>query len=117
MMTSSPTAPAQAPSERMRLAQMAHDAALRVSGVIRTDVGPAGLFVSVGDGRRVEGVICTADRDGGYAISLRIVCALMPLQPIAEQVRAAVTAAGSAVLTHVSSVNVAVADVAGPEAR
>ena len=74
----------------MRLAQMAHDAALRVSGVIRTDVGPAGLFVSVGDGQRVEGVICTADRDGGYAISLRLVCALMPLQPIAEQVRAAV---------------------------
>jgi hypothetical protein len=98
----------------MRLAQMAHDAALAVSGVVRTDVGPAGLFVSVGDGRRVEGVICAADRDGGYAISLRLVCALMPLQPIAEQVRAAVTAAGSAAAIRVVSVNVAVADVAGP---
>jgi hypothetical protein len=40
----------------------------------------------------------------------------MPLQPIAEQVRAAVTAAGSAAATRVISVNVAVADVAGPEA-
>jgi hypothetical protein len=100
----------------MRLAQLAHDAALRVSGVIRTDVGPAGLFVSVGNGRRVEGVICAADRDGGYEVSLRLVCALMPLQPIAEQVRAAVTAAGSVVAMRVTSVNVAVADVAGPEA-
>jgi hypothetical protein len=100
----------------MRLARLAHDCALRVSGVIRTDVGPSGLFVSVGDGRRVEGVICAADRDGGYAISLRLVCALMPLQAIAEQVRAAVTAAGAAAATRVNSVNVAVADVAGPEA-
>jgi hypothetical protein len=99
----------------MRLARMAHDAALRVPGVIRTDVGPAGLFVSVGDGERVEGVICAADRDGGYAISLRLVCALMPLQLIAQQVRAAVAAAGSTAAIRVISVDVAVADVAGPE--
>jgi hypothetical protein len=46
---------------------------------------------------------------------LRLVCALMPLQSIAEQVRAAVTAAGAAAAVPVTSVNVAVADVAGPE--
>ena len=106
----------QGASERMRLARLAHAAALRVPGVIRADGGPVGLFVSAGDGERVEGVICTAAADGGYEISLRLVCALVPLQRVAEQARTAVVADASRAGIRVASVDVQVADVAGPEA-
>ena len=95
---------------------MAHDVAMRTRGVVRTDIGPGGLFVSVGNGRRVDGVTCVASTDGGYEISLRLVCALMPLEPIAEQVRTVVAAKAVAAGIHVTRVNVQVADVAGPEA-
>jgi hypothetical protein len=114
-MISSTSAAPRASSPRIRLARMAHDVAMRTRGVVRTDVGPEGLFVSVGDGQRVEGVICVAAMDGGYEISLRLVCALMPLQPIAEQVRTVVGAKAVIAGIHVTSVNVQVADVAGPE--
>jgi uncharacterized alkaline shock family protein YloU len=99
----------------MRLARMAHEVAMRTRGVVRTDGGPGGLVVSVGDGERVEGVTCVAATDGGYEVSLRLVCALMPLEPIAEQVRTAICAKAVTAGIHVSSVNVQVADVAGPE--
>lgn len=99
----------------MRLAHMARDVAMRTPGVVRTDVGPGGLFVSVGDGQRVEGVTCVAATDGGYEISLRLVCALMPLEPIAEQVRTGIGARAVTAGIPVSSVNVQVADVAAPE--
>ena len=94
---------------------MARDVAMRTRGVVRTDVGPGGLFVSVGDGQRVEGVTCVAATDGGYEISLRLVCALMPLAPIAEQVRTVIGAKALMAGMQVASVNVQVADVAGPE--
>jgi uncharacterized alkaline shock family protein YloU len=106
----------QGASERMRLARLALAAALRVPGVIRTDGGPGDRFVSAGDGERVQGVICTAAGDGGYEISLRLVCALVPLQRVAEQARTAVLAAASMAGIRVVSVDVQVADVAGPEA-
>jgi hypothetical protein len=114
-MISSTSAAPHASSPRMRLARMAHDVAMRTRGVVRPDVGPGGLFVSVGDGQRVEGVICVAAPDGGYEISLRLVCALMPLQPIAEQVRTVVGAKAITAGIHVTSVNVQVAEVAVPE--
>jgi hypothetical protein len=93
---------------------MTHDLAMRTRGVVRTDAGPGGRFVCVGDGERVEGVTCVA-ADGGYEISLRLVCALMPLEPIAEQVRTVVGAKALAAGLHVTSVNVQVTDVTGPE--
>jgi hypothetical protein len=114
-MISSTSAQPRASSPRMRLARMAHDVAMRTRGVVRSDIGPGGLFVSVGDGERVEGVTCVAATDGGYEISLRLVCALVPLQPIAEQVRTVVGAKALTAGIHVVSVNVQVADVAGPE--
>ena len=106
----------QGASERMRLARLALAAALRVPGVIRTDGGPGGRFVSAGDGERVPGVICAAAADGGYEVSLRLVCALVPLQHVSEQARTAVVAAAAMAGIRVTSVDVQVADVAGPEA-
>jgi hypothetical protein len=99
----------------MRLARMAHEVAMRTRGVVRTDGGPGGRFVSVGDGERVEGVTCVASTDGGYEISLRLVCALMPLEPIAEQVRTVIGAQAAVAGIHVTGVDVQVVDVAGPE--
>jgi hypothetical protein len=93
---------------------MARDVAMRTRGVVRTDVGPGGLFVSVGDGQRVDGVTCVASTDGGYEISLRLVCALMPLEPIAEQVRTVVGAKAAMAGIQVTRVDVQVVDVAGP---
>ena len=58
---------------------------------------------------------CVAATDGGYEILLRLVCALVPLQPIAEKVRTVVGAKAVTAGIHVTSVNVQVADVAGPE--
>ena len=83
-------------------------------GVVRTDVGPAGLFVSAGDGERVEGVTCVAAGDGGYEISLRLVCALTPLRRSPSRC-ARVLRKRSPAGIPVASVNVQVADVAGPE--
>jgi hypothetical protein len=116
-MTPSTSAAPRRSSPRMLLASMTYDVAMRTRGVVRTDVGPGGLFVCVGDGQRVEGVTCVAAADGGYEISLRLVCALMPLQPIAEQVRTVVGARAVAAGIHVTSVNVQITDVTGPEAQ
>jgi hypothetical protein len=114
MISSTSRAPRRS-SPRMRLARMAHDVAMRTRGVLRTDVGPGGRFVSAGDGQRVEGVTCVAATDGGYEISIRLVCALMALEPIAEHVRTVVGAKAAAAGIHVTRVDVQVADVAGPE--
>ncbi len=104
-------------SERFRLARLARDAALRVSGVVGTDTGPMDLFISVGGGERLEGVICAATRSGGYEVSLRLVCELVPLVALGEQVKAAVkrTAAGAGI--SLDSVDVHVAALAGKQER
>jgi hypothetical protein len=114
-MISSSSATPRASSPRMRLARIAHDVAMRTRGVVRTDAGPGGLFVSAGNGQSVEGVTCVAAMDGGYEISLRLVCAMTPLQPIAEHVRTVVGANAVTAGIHVTSVNVQVVDVTGPE--
>jgi hypothetical protein len=78
-------------SERVRLARVVRDAALRVPGVAGTDVGPLGAFMTgADDGERLEGVSCIAAPGGGYDVSLRLVCDLVPLHPLGELVRAAV---------------------------
>lgn len=82
-----PPAPAPATSARIRLAQLAHDAALLVPGVAGMDAGPTGLFVTAGDSRRVAGVRCVAAGDGPYEVSLRLRCELVPLRALAEAVR------------------------------
>lgn len=100
-------------SERFRLATLAREAALLVPGVVDTDSGPLGLFVSVGGGRRLEGVVCSATKSGGYDVSLRLTCRMVPLLPLGEQVRAAVQSAALAAGTQLERVTVHVGDIVG----
>lgn len=107
--------PPQVGSERFGLARLAREATLRVPGVVRTDPGPTGLFVTVGGGERLEGVRCVATKEGGYEISLRLVCALVPLPQLGDRVKAAVLSTAAKAGIALESVSVHVAAVAGPE--
>ena len=98
-------------SERLRLARLARDAALSVSGVVATDPGPTGLVVTVAGGQRLEGVLCAATKDGGYDITLRLICRLVPLPALSEQVKAAVRRAADAAGLPVETVSVHVAEL------
>jgi hypothetical protein len=108
--------PSRAPSvesERVHLARLARDAALRVAGVAGTDIGPLGAFVTgAGDGERVEGVICVAVKGGGYDVSLRLVCGLVPLHPLGERVRTAVNRAAAIAGVKLERVSVHFAELA-----
>ncbi len=113
--SSSPAFPSAARSERFRLARLAREAALRVPGVVGTDTGSMGLFVAVGDGERLEGVICAATKDGGYDVSLRLVCELVPLLALAEQVKVSVKHTAARAGIALAGVSVHVAALAGAE--
>ncbi len=100
-------APERADSDRVRLARAARDAALRVPGVVGTDAGPLGAFLTAaGDGERLEGVVCIASSSGAYDVSLRLSCGLVPLQPLSERVRAAVGLAAARTGVELASVSV-----------
>jgi hypothetical protein len=105
--------PPVAGSERFRLARLARDAALRVPGVLGTDTGPMGLFVTVDGGQRVEGVMCMATSGDGYEVSLRLVCALVPLLTLGELVRTAVRRTAALAGIELESVSVHVAALTG----
>ena len=109
----SPAFPSTVGSERFRLARLAHDAALRVPGVADTDTGPMGRFVTVGGGERLDGVTCVA-AEGGFDVSLRLVCELVPLPELLTNVKAAVQRAALAAGIPVADLNVFVADVVEP---
>jgi len=100
-----------AESERVRLTRLALTAALRVPGVLGSDTGPGKLFVTVGDGERLQGIVCAAAKPGGYEVGLRLVCGMVPLPQLAEQVKAAVRVAAARATIDIVSVDVTVADV------
>lgn len=111
-----PPAPGPASgSERMRLARSALSAALGVPGVVRADAGTAGRFITAGGGERVEGVLCVAAPEGGYELSLRLVCHLVSLPTLGQRVQRAVQATGRRLGATIVSVSVHVADVLAPE--
>jgi hypothetical protein len=110
-----PQFPPRAGSERLRLARLAREAALRVPGVVATDTGPMGLFITVGEGQRLEGVVCVAAPGDGYELSLRLVCGLVSLPALGQRVQAAVLAAGARVEIPVASVSVHIAEIVDPE--
>ncbi|HTU29723.1 MAG TPA: hypothetical protein VMF07_10100 [Solirubrobacteraceae bacterium] len=99
------------PSPRLVLAALVHDTALAVDGVVALDTGPGGLFVTAGGGERVPGVRCLAAPEGGYDVSLRLVCRLVPLPALAERVRAAVVTAATSAGLNAETVTITVADV------
>lgn len=96
-------------SERFRLARLARDAALRIPAVTRTDTGPIGTFITVGGGERVDGVLCVGTKDGGYEVSMRLICRPVPLEALVEQIRAAVTRGAQLAEIPLDSVNVHIA--------
>ncbi len=104
-------------SERARLASAALEAALAVPGVAGTDAGPLGVHVTgAGHGKRLEGVICAAT-DGGYAVSLRLICEAVSLHPLGDEIRTAVERSVTAALpgTALESVSIAFVDLSeGP---
>jgi hypothetical protein len=89
----------EAPTDRARIADIAHRAALGVPGVVRLESAPGGAFTTTGaTGEPIEGVSCAAEASGGYSVELRLVTGLVPLRPLAERIiertRTAATAAG-----------------------
>ena len=100
-------------SERFRLAQSARDAALSVPGVAGTNAGSLGLFVTAEDKQSVDGVVCAASAEGGYDISLRLICELVPLQGLGERVRREVRRAALASGTRAHSIDVHIVDIVG----
>jgi hypothetical protein len=82
---------------RVRLARLALESALAVEGVAGLHAGPGATRVTSDGGERLPGVVATALPDGTYALSLHLVAQLVPLHPLAEEVRSRVTrAAGTA---------------------
>lgn len=103
--------PAWIGSERMRLARLARDAALRVPGVVGTDAGPSGVLITEDAHQRLDGVLCVATKDGGYDVTLRLICGLVPLLPLGDAVKAAVQRGADLAALPVEAVNVQVAAV------
>jgi len=99
------------PSDRVRLTRAARDAALRVPGVVATDTGPMGLYLTTAGVERLEGIICAATNDGGYDISVRLIADLVPLPALSGAVAAAIERAAEWVGVPCSSVSVHFADV------
>lgn len=105
--SSRPVAPGA--SDRVRLARLARAVALQVPGAMAADVGAAGLCVTRDGADRLDGVTCVATADGGYQVTLCLVCALVPLEPLAASVRFAVASAATAAGLPLHSVDVHIA--------
>ena len=101
-------------SDRLRLATLVRDTALTVTGVDGLDAGPTRTFVTAGAGEIVGGVNCVAAPEGGYDVSLQLVCELVPLHPLADRVRAAIKAAASDERLIAQSVTIRITDVVEP---
>lgn len=117
-MHSAPDIPAVTPaligSERVRMARLARDTALRVPGVVGTDAGPSGMVITEGAQQRLEGVLCVATKDGGYDITLRLVCGLVPLLALGESVQTAVRRSAHRAGVSIGDVDVQVAAILEP---
>ncbi len=103
--------PSREASERVILARLAQIAALQVPGVLATDRGPAGLCVTAGGGERVEGVTCVAAPTGGYDVSLCLICRLVALHALGDQVSAALRRAASVAGIAVDEIQVHFVDL------
>jgi hypothetical protein len=104
-----------AASDRLRLATLARDTALTVPGVHALDPGPARAFVTAGAGEIVGGVNCVVAPQGGFDLSLQLVCELVPLHPLGDRVRAAIEAAASDEQLIAQTVTIRITDVVAPQ--
>lgn len=117
-MPSPSPAPATAgATRRVALARLALDAALAVPDVVAGDAGMHGLRVTA-DPRAglLRGVSVTAERDGRYAVDLRLVARLAPLVALGEAVRRRVqdSARRQGFADQLGGVNVEFARIAEP---
>ena len=105
--------PASPSSDRVRLARAALESALAVPGVVRGEAGPGVARVTADGCELLSGVSAIAQSDGRYAIDLRLVARLVPLSPLAENVRAHVRAAAAraGLTAALGSVDIEFADV------
>ncbi len=84
--------PAGSSSDRVHLARVALAAALAVPGVVRGEAGVGVPRVTADGPELLVGVSATAQADGRYALDLRLIAGLVPLWPLAEDIRAGVQA-------------------------
>jgi hypothetical protein len=120
-MTSSPISPPASPdavgvSERVRLARAALAAALATPGVAGGRSGPSGLRTTGDVPAPLTGIAVTAAPGGTYEIVLCLASELVPLEALADRVRARVAQAAAVVglADLVRSVDVEFVDVVGP---
>lgn len=113
-MTISPPERATA-STRVRLARLAHEAAVAVDGVVGTDAGSVGARATFGGAERIGGVVCTAVGNGVYGLELFLVAEQVALRPLAERVRSAVRTevARAGLDEFLGPIDIAFVDVAG----
>ena len=79
--------PVAPPTDRVRLARLALDAALAVDGVEAGTDGRVKLWVTVDQGQRYPGVMASVLPDGTHSVGLHLVVAPVPLRPLAEAIR------------------------------
>lgn len=84
-----PQAPAAGapPSDRVLLARLAIESALKVDGVADPHLPPVGGHSTRGAGVHVEGVTVNASPGGIYDVGLHLVARVVPLPALAERVR------------------------------
>lgn len=81
-------------SDRVRLAALAVEAALRVKGVVEAHAPAIGGTSTHGSGgARVHGVSVVVGASGRYDVSLHLVARAVPLHPVADRVRDRVSGA------------------------
>ncbi len=103
------------PTDRVRLAEVALAAALKVEGVVSLHASPGGGSTR-GSGRRLDGVSVVAGGDERFDVALHLVTRIVPLHPLAERVRERVSrAAGRSGLgDRLGPVDVRIEDLAEP---
>lgn len=103
-------------TERVRLAEVAIEAALRVDGVLAPSAPREGTGSTLGSGRRIDGVSVLAGGEERFDVSLHLVTRMVPLQPLADRVRERVTRAAerSGLGDRLGPVGVRIEDLAEP---
>ncbi|MGI8749751.1 MAG: hypothetical protein ACR2J6_04250 [Thermoleophilaceae bacterium] len=75
----------------MRLATLALSAALGVAGVVCGHDGGDGRYATAVPGLVLPGVVVAAQRAGRYTVDLYLTASLVPLRPLGDRVREAVS--------------------------
>lgn len=108
------------PSARAQLARLAREAALAAPGVVAMSAGPGGQWVAADRGERLTGVGAAARSDGRYDVRVAVTVGepVPPLHELADAIRDRLAAAAGkeGLAEDLGSVDVAIADVAAPDA-